>query len=115
MEAATRPMIRGLAMNNSNCQASACRYCRHFTPEGRRGGNCQQLGVPVRGGWKACPLAMPAFAPSWESLEDSELWQYQPLTVIEAASKSLEPVALKDSRAHLSVVEDDLEPDFAFA
>ncbi|MDJ1172675.1 hypothetical protein [Roseofilum capinflatum] len=99
-------------MNNSNCQTSACRYCRHFTPEGRRGGNCQQLGVPVRGGWKACPLAMPAFAPSWEG---SELWQYQPLTMIEADSKSLEPVALKESRPNLSVVEDDLDQGLALA
>lgn len=99
-------------MNNSNCQTSACRYCRHFTPEGRRGGNCQQLGVPVRGGWKACPLAMPAFAPSWESLE---FWQYQPLSVIEADSKPLEPVALKESRPNLSVVEDDLDQGLALA
>ncbi|MBF2064240.1 MAG: hypothetical protein IGS39_07440 [Calothrix sp. C42_A2020_038] len=50
---------------------SACRYCRHYNPEGRRGGNCQQLGAPVQGHWKACSLALPAFAPSWESLEDA--------------------------------------------
>lgn len=57
-------------MKTSNCQATACRHCRFYTPEGRRGGNCQQLGVLVRGGWKACSLALPPFAPSWESLED---------------------------------------------
>ncbi|HBQ99607.1 MULTISPECIES: hypothetical protein [unclassified Roseofilum] len=99
-------------MNNSNCQTSACRYCRHFTPEGRRGGNCQQLNVPVRGGWKACPLAIPAFAPSWEGLG---LWQYEPLTAIETQSNSLETVALKESRPNLSVVEDDLDQDLALA
>lgn len=98
-------------MNNSNCQTSACRYCRHFTPEGRRGGNCQQLNVPVRGGWKACPLAIPAFAPSWEGLEGLGLWQYEPLTAIETQSKPLEPVSLKESRPNLSVVEDDLDLD----
>jgi hypothetical protein len=102
-------------MSNSNCQTSACRYCRHFTPEGRRGGNCQQLGVPVRGGWKACSLALPAFAPSWEGLEGLSLWQYQPLTVVEAQSKSLEPFALKESRPSLSVVEDDLDQGLALA
>ena len=53
-----------------NPVASACKSCRFYTPEGRRGGNCQQLGVPVRGGWKACSLALPPFAPSWESLEE---------------------------------------------
>jgi hypothetical protein len=30
---------------------------------------CQQLGVPVRGSWKACSLALPSFASSWESIE----------------------------------------------
>jgi hypothetical protein len=51
--------------------ASACKYCRHYQPEGRRGGMCQQLGAPVQAGWKACSLALPAFAPSWETLEDA--------------------------------------------
>ncbi|MFB2982443.1 hypothetical protein [Microseira sp. BLCC-F43] len=55
--------------------ASACRSCRYYTPEGRRGGNCQQLGVPVRGGWQACSLAIPAFAPSGENLEKMLIWQ----------------------------------------
>lgn len=49
---------------------SACRYCRHYNPEGRRGGVCQQLGAPVQASWKACSLAIPPFAPSWETLED---------------------------------------------
>ncbi|MFN6515548.1 MAG: hypothetical protein RMY29_013780 [Nostoc sp. CreGUA01] len=51
--------------------ASACRYCRHYQPEGRRGGVCQQLGAPVQASWKACNLAIPPFAPSWETLEDA--------------------------------------------
>lgn len=56
-------------MKSINFLTSACRYCRHYNPEGRRGGNCQQLGAPVQGHWKACSLAIPAFAPSWETLE----------------------------------------------
>ncbi|EKF03574.1 hypothetical protein FDUTEX481_02479 [Tolypothrix sp. PCC 7601] len=32
---------------------------------------CQQLGAPVQGSWKACSLALPPFAPSWETLEDA--------------------------------------------
>ncbi|MEH1838978.1 MAG: hypothetical protein V7L20_09465 [Nostoc sp.] len=51
--------------------ASACKYCRHYQPEGRRGGTCQQLGAPVQATWKACSLALPPFAPSWETLEDA--------------------------------------------
>lgn len=31
---------------------------------------CQMLGVPVQSRWKACALASPAFAPSWEGLEE---------------------------------------------
>ena len=28
------------------------------------------MGAPVLGSWKACSLALPPFAPSWETLED---------------------------------------------
>lgn len=56
-------------MKTINFLASACRYCRHYQPQGRRGGTCQLLGVGVQGSWKACALALPAFAPSLEGLE----------------------------------------------
>lgn len=56
-------------MKTLNSLTSACRYCRYYTPEGRRGGMCQLLGAQVHGGWNACHLAIPAFAPSWEDLE----------------------------------------------
>ncbi|OKH12603.1 hypothetical protein NIES592_17315 [Fischerella major NIES-592] len=48
---------------------SACRYCRHYTPVGQRGGTCNLLNVAVKSGWKACPLSIPSFAPSWESID----------------------------------------------
>ncbi len=57
-------------MKTLNLLVSACRYCRYYKSEGRRGGTCQLLDVSVHGGWKACSLAIPAFAPSWENLED---------------------------------------------
>jgi hypothetical protein len=56
-------------MKTLNFSTSACRVCRYFQPEGRRGGVCQQLSVPVRASWKACSLALPPFAPSWESIQ----------------------------------------------
>lgn len=56
-------------MKTLNNVTSACRSCRYYQPEGRRGGLCQQLSAPVRGSWKACSLALPPFAPSWETLE----------------------------------------------
>ncbi|MDC0834431.1 hypothetical protein POG22_15695 [Geitlerinema sp. CS-897] len=58
-------------MKPQSCPISTCRSCRYYTPEGRRGGQCQQLGAPVCGGWKACSLGFPPFAPSWEYLEKS--------------------------------------------
>ncbi|MEM8778205.1 MAG: hypothetical protein AAGF26_04890 [Cyanobacteria bacterium P01_G01_bin.49] len=56
-------------MKTTNCLTSSCRYCRFYETEGRRGGMCQQLGVPVRAEWKACSLAASPFTTTWESLE----------------------------------------------
>ncbi|MGL5083523.1 MAG: hypothetical protein ACRC8A_18740 [Microcoleaceae cyanobacterium] len=53
-------------MKITDRQTSCCRYCQHYTPEGRRGGQCSQLNVPVHGEWGACSLAVQAFAPVWE-------------------------------------------------
>ncbi|MGB3653024.1 MAG: hypothetical protein WBA41_17650 [Rivularia sp. (in: cyanobacteria)] len=66
---------------------SACRNCRHFSPIGRRGGDCQRLGAPVRGSWKACSLAASPFAPSWETLEDA--WSLPDATPLLADSSEL--------------------------
>ncbi|MBW4556933.1 MAG: hypothetical protein KME59_13485 [Trichormus sp. ATA11-4-KO1] len=66
---------------------SACRYCRHYQPEGRRGGMCQQLGSPVQASWKACSLALPPFAPSWETLEDA--WSLPDATRVLGSSHTL--------------------------
>jgi len=60
-------------MKTSSFSISACRLCRYYQPEGRRGGTCQQLGVPVKACWKACSFALPPFATSWESLD--VIWQ----------------------------------------
>lgn len=49
-----------------NLSPSTCRHCRFYKPEGRRGGHCQQMEALVRGSWRACALALPPFAPSWE-------------------------------------------------
>ncbi len=56
-------------MKTSNFLTSSCRFCRYYQTEGRRGGMCQQLGVPVRAEWKACSLAAAPFTQTWESLE----------------------------------------------
>jgi hypothetical protein len=42
-------------------QPLRCSRCRHYTPEGRRGGYCSLFDVPVQGGWDACKSAVPVF------------------------------------------------------
>ncbi|MCG5061266.1 hypothetical protein VB834_07175 [Limnoraphis robusta Tam1] len=56
-------------MDASHTLTSSCRCCQYYTPEGRRGGHCSQLHVPVKGGWKACHLAMLAFSSPWEEAQ----------------------------------------------
>ena len=58
-------------MKETNFLTSACRYCRHYQPEGRRGGSCHILGVPVESSWEACALSSPAFETTLENLEKS--------------------------------------------
>jgi len=48
-------------MQRLSSSAIACSHCRHYVPEGRRGGNCQLLGVVVQGSWQACSLSIPFF------------------------------------------------------
>ncbi len=69
-------------MKTSHSQISACRHCRYYEPEGRRGGNCQQLNVAVQGAWNACALAIPPFSPAWENFEDIMVWQQKTLAAI---------------------------------
>ena len=49
--------------------ASSCRYCRYYKPEGRRGGICNRLEVPVESSWKACSLALPPFSCTFNTIE----------------------------------------------
>ncbi|MEO0540966.1 MAG: hypothetical protein AAFZ80_08885 [Cyanobacteria bacterium P01_A01_bin.105] len=58
---------------------SACGQCRFYSLTGRRGGECGQLGVPVKAGWTACCLAKSPFqAEASQALPPqrvSEVWQ----------------------------------------
>lgn len=44
------------AMDSPIVTPTTCRFCRFYHSEGRRGGTCEKLNVPVRGFWRACPL-----------------------------------------------------------
>lgn len=54
---------------------SSCRHCSFYRSEGRRGGSCQKLGVPVQGSWSVCPLAMSPFEPKLKDLPEMVNWQ----------------------------------------
>lgn len=53
---------------------SSCQRCRHYTLEGRRGGHCSQLNVPVQGKWSPCSLAAPVFLESLSSVTELPAW-----------------------------------------
>lgn len=74
-------------MKTAKC-LTACRHCRFYTPEGRRGGLCEQLNVPVQGGWDACSLGVPPFAPPWEAIDELLLWKKTSITVNKTPSRS---------------------------
>ncbi len=57
-------------MKRVNFTISSCRHCRFYGPEGRRGGVCQKLSVPVDSNWKACSLARSPFKNSLKQLEE---------------------------------------------
>ena len=57
-------------MKEIDITTSVCRYCRFYQPEGRRGGSCQKLGVPVESRWKACALAASPFKTTVNKLEE---------------------------------------------
>lgn len=77
------------AMKTINQIPSVCRYCRHYTPQGHRGGICQKLSAPVKGYWEACSLGDLPFLPNLESLDTITLLEssdFQKVRAIPATS-----------------------------
>jgi hypothetical protein len=94
-----------MLMTNQNCLTSACRYCRFYKPEGLQGGACQQLGVFVHSDWKACQLALPAFASTWENAEElaTAHWQVELPQVLHKNAEINHVGSLELNRSSLSV------------
>lgn len=90
-------------MRTISLETLACRHCRYYTPEGRRGGSCQQLNVPVRGAWKACSLAIPPFAPSWENSEEIINWSENALILGDVISLDCSSVNFSEKKDDLAV------------
>ena len=49
-------------MNHTKGATFSCRLCQNYQAEGRRGGTCKMLNVPVQSNWLACSLAIPYFS-----------------------------------------------------
>lgn len=64
-------------MKSSNNSTFSCRFCQHYEMEGRRGGSCRTLNVPVQGNWEACPFAIRSFiqapVPVAEIIDESNM------------------------------------------
>lgn len=75
-------------MKTINQIPSVCRYCRHYTPQGHRGGICKKLSAPVKGYWEACSLANLPFLPSWESIDTITLLKTPDFQTVKTTSET---------------------------
>jgi len=75
MESINVPVGKTKIMKSLVGNISSCRHCSFYRLEGRRGGSCQKLGVPVQGSWSVCPLAMSPFEPNLKNLPGMVNWQ----------------------------------------
>ncbi len=64
-------------MNSLGNSVTACRLCQHYSPEGRRGGYCGKLDVPVLSKWEACSLAAHPFETSCLSTNNLNTLLYE--------------------------------------
>lgn len=85
-------------MKKVNLSTSACRYCRHYEPVGRRGGSCKLLGVPVKSSWKACAFASPSFESTLKKLED--IFQLETSISLESTERAIDPLLNIGIRGH---------------
>lgn len=77
-------------MNAAEHNISSCRHCLFYQSEGRRGGQCQQLGVKVQGQWQVCSLAASPFSGNWRKLEKIVAWQSELSEAV--VLETLEPI-----------------------
>lgn len=81
--------------------AISCRHCKYFKPEGRRGGDCQLLGVLVRGSWQACSRSAPPFTTSHSKLaqripQSESLQIARPIELVSSQKLVIEQLAKRD-------------------
>ncbi|MGB3788196.1 MAG: hypothetical protein WA949_09305 [Phormidesmis sp.] len=65
-------------MATSNCEITRCGLCRFYNHEGRRGGHCSQLSVPVSASWTACCLSDTPFPAKPQPASGIAKWDAMP-------------------------------------
>ena len=89
-------------MNEIDLSTSVCRFCRFYEPEGRRGGSCQKLGVPVQSSWKACSLASSPFETTKTTLTKLEhIFQLKTTIPSNSSTKLTSNILVRDSKSDL--------------
>ena len=82
-------------MAASKCEISRCGLCQFFSHEGRRGGTCARLDVPVSSQWKACCLAIAPFQSV--SLDTTPTLLAEPIVAAGVGRSSLADVSQLDA------------------
>ncbi|MGB3401951.1 MAG: hypothetical protein WBA77_04610 [Microcoleaceae cyanobacterium] len=77
-------------MHSQNITPSICQNCRHYQPQGRRGGVCQMFQTFVESQWESCTLAELPFVYYLNQIEDES-----------TPSEEVSPVAEIDGSAFL--------------
>jgi hypothetical protein len=57
-------------MHSQNSTPSVCQNCRHYQPQGRRGGVCQMFQTFVESQWESCSLAELPFVYYLNTIEE---------------------------------------------
>jgi hypothetical protein len=76
-------------MDATPLDISCCQRCRYYTLEGRRGGHCSQLNVPVQGSWQPCSLGAPVFLQPLPDLDAIPIWREE-MAVLKVRSQTTE-------------------------
>ncbi len=76
-------------MHSQNITPSVCQNCRHYQPQGRRGGICQMFQTFVESQWKSCVLAELPFVYYLNRIEEETTQTQESSTLIESKEEAV--------------------------
>lgn len=87
-------------MAASKGEMSRCGLCRFYRHEGRRGGTCSQLNVPVSGSLKACCLSESPFSSDTETMVGIADWESSKYVVNDVILTAKTPIKVEAMSLH---------------